>query len=452
MVHHPIRRGLDLPIAGAATGAPVVLPLPPTVGFDPRELRGMVPRLAVREGDAVLAGQPLFFHKFDPRVTMVAPTSGTVKEIRRGSRRVLTAVVIEPDGKDEAVALTSFTQDQLAKLSRAAAVEALLKGGAWPMLRTRPLDQVADPEVVPQGVLIAATDSGPLAPGADALLTADDKAALQAAITALGAVANGKVWFTHPEGVAHPAWQGLTGCEVHTFSGPHPSGDPGVQINHIAPPTGTGRVFYVRAWDAVAMGRMLLTGRVDGTRVYAAVGAAVAQPRYVRTLAGAPVSTIVGAVNPGPARWIRGTVLTGATIDAGDWAGWFTRVVHVLPDEVPRALLGWAMPALATWSAHRAFLKGWGPATGGYDLRPGLFGGHRAIVPTDAYDDVIATPDVLPMFLFKSILSGDTESSIKLGLLDITAEEAALLSYVDPSKNDWDVILRDGLDAYVKEA
>lgn len=452
MVHHPIRRGLDLPIAGEASGAPVPLPVPARLSIDPRELRGFVPRLAVREGEAVKAGQPLFFHKFDPRVAVVAPTSGVVQEIRRGPRRVLTAVVIAPDGKDEAIGLSRFTVDALKSIGRDAALEAILAGGCWPLLRTRPLDFVPDPSVVPQGVLVAATETGPLAPGADVLLAPGDKEALQAAVYALGAIAGGKVWFTHAEGASHPAWQGLQGAEVHTFSGPHPAGDPGVQINHIAPPSGSGRVFYLRAWDAVILGRTLLEGRAVGERVYAAVGLGVQAPRYVRTFVGAPMADVVGQVRAGPLRWIRGTVLTGTAADPSEGAGWTSRVVHVLPDEVEREFLGWASPQLSRWSFHRAFLGGWSKPSKPVDLRPGMFGGHRAIVPTGVHDQVIASPDVLPVFLFKSILAGDIETSLKLGLLDITEEEAALLSYIDPSKNDWDVILREGLDAYVKEA
>jgi Na+-transporting NADH:ubiquinone oxidoreductase subunit A len=452
MTHHPIRRGLDLPIAGAATGAVIPLPPPATVSLDPRELRGFLPRVAAREGERVLAGTPLLTHKFDPRIAIVSPVSGVVKAIQRGPRRVIEAVVVEPDGQDAAVALRAFSLAELAGLDRETARDALVRLGAWVQLRTRPLDRLAEVDAVPQSILVAATDSGPLAPGADVLLGADDRDALQAAVHAFRALTDGKVYLTHAEGASHPAWSGLQGVEVHTFSGPHPSGDPGVQINHVDPPRGVSRVLYLRAWDAVAIGRGLLAGRVDGTRVYAAVGAGLRQPRFVRTLLGAPLAHVAGAVVAGPVRWIRGSVLTGTRAAPTDGTGFFSRTVHVLPDDVQRELLGWAAPQLGRWSFHRAFLQGWGRPSQPVDLRPGLFGGHRAIVPTGVHEKVVATPDVLPTFLFKAILAGDIEGSLKLGLLDITEEEAALISFVDPSKIDWDVILREGLEAYVKEA
>ncbi|MCB9681290.1 MAG: NADH:ubiquinone reductase (Na(+)-transporting) subunit A [Alphaproteobacteria bacterium] len=451
MAHHSIRKGLDIPIAGAASGEPVVLPPPPTIGIDPRELRGMIPRLAAREGDTVAAGQPLFFHKFDQRVQVVAPVAGRVAEIRRGARRVITAFVLEPSG-DAALPWKAYAPGELASLSREEALDGLLTRGLWTLLRTRPLDRLADPNVVPQDVLIGGMETGPLMPGPAALLRASDKEALQAAIHVLGRITDGAVHLTHAQGESHPAFQGLTGAQVHTFSGPHPAGDMAVQVSHVCPPRGRNRVLTVSAADAVAIGRTFLSGRVDAERVYAAVGAGVATPRFVRTLVGAPLAHVVGAVASGPQRWIRGSVLTGTKVEADTWAGWHTRGVHVLPDTVERTILGWALPSTGMWSFHRAFLKGWGKPSKAFDLRPGLYGGHRAIVPTGVHDDVIATPDVLPTFLFKSILSGDLENSIKLGMLDISEEEAALCAFICPSKIDYDVILREGLELYAKEA
>jgi Na+-transporting NADH:ubiquinone oxidoreductase subunit A len=107
---------------------------------------------------------------------------------------------------------------------------------------------------------------------------------------------------------------------------------------------------------------------------------------------------------------------------------------------------------LSKWSFYRVYLSGFMKSDKTYDLRPGLYGGHRSIVPTGHYRDVVATPDIVPSYLFKAIISGDLERSIELGMLDITEEEAALCSYICPSKTDFDVILRDGLDVYAKEA
>ena len=448
MSDHAIRRGLDIPVQGAATGAPVPLELPETVAYAPQEISGFVPRVPLKEGDAVELGQVLLQDKRYPEVVLRSPVAGVLKEIRRGNRRVITDVIVERSG-DAVAKLPTFTPQQLAALSATEAVRVACSTGLWPALRTRPLDRMPSPETRPQSIFIGAMETGPLQPGADVLLGADDADALQAAINLLSRIA--PVHLTRARGVANPALDGVSGATVHTFSGPHPAGDIGVQVNVVDPPRGQALVWTIRAWDAVAMGRTLLEGRFANERVYAAVGVGCS-PRFVKTVLGAPLAHIVGAEKV-PSRWIRGSVLTGQAVDKARWASYTARAVHVLPEDVPRYLLGWALPSLGAWSFYKAFVSGFtGKPASGVDMRPGLFGGERAIVPIGAYERVVATPDILPEFLFKAIISGDIEESVQLGMLDLTMEEAALCTYICPSKMEFDVILRKGLDTYEQEA
>jgi Na+-transporting NADH:ubiquinone oxidoreductase subunit A len=451
MSDHVLNRGLDIPIKGRATGDAVQLETPNTAAYAPTELRGIVPRMAVREGDTVKSGSVLFYNKAYPAMVFRSPLAGSLTEIRRGKRRVITDVVVEGGGEG-VESFRSYSSSELATLSRPDAVEAILATGLWAHLRTRPLDKVAHPEEEPQSIFIGAMDTGPLQLGATALLADDDGEALQAAVNALSNLTDGKIFLCERSGAGHPALSTVNGVERHAFRGPHPAGDPSVQINLVDPPRGSGQVWYLRAWEAVLIGNALLSGTFPVERTYAAVGAGVASPRIVKTILGAPMSHIVGETTEGPQRWIRGSVLSGEAVDAGRWASFSARAVHVLPNTVPRSILGWALPALGNWSFHKAFLSGFTKATREYDLRPGLFGGERAMVPVGFYGKVVATPDILVDFLFKAIISGDLEESIKLGLLDLSQEEAALCTFICPSKIEFDVILREGLDLYEAEA
>jgi len=451
MSHHTLTRGLDIPIKGRATGGAVRLDAPPTAAYTPTELPGIVPRMSVREGDAVDAGTILFRDKANPDMVFRSPLAGKLAEVRRGKRRVITDVIIEGGGGGT-TSFRSYSGDQLAGMSRPDAVDAVLETGLWAHLRTRPLDKVARPADVPQSILICAMNSGPLQLGAGDLIDADDGNALQAAVNALNSLTEGKVFLTQRSGAEHPALADIDGVERHTFSGPHPAGDPTVQINLIDPPRGSHQVWYIRAWEAVLIGKALLSGEFPTERVYAATGTGVKSPRIVKTLLGAPLSHITGEVVDGPVRWIRGSVLTGKAIRDDRWASFSSRGVHVLPNEVPRRVMGWAMPALASWSFHRAFLSGFMRSSAERDLRPGLFGGVRALISIGYYDKVVSTPDILVDFLFKAIIAGDLEEAIKLGLLDIAVEEAALCTFICPSKVEFDVILREGLDLYEAEA
>ena len=448
---HSVKRGLDIPIAGAASGDPVSIDTPATLAYVPTELRGIVPRLAAREGDRVKRGSPLFHAKGNPDMKFLAPASGVVKEVRRGRRRVITDIVVEVEG-DEAEAFKTWDLPALKGMKREQAVGALLAGGLWSYVRTRPLNTVADPEKTPQSILIGAMETGPLQPGLGVLVGADENEAMQAGVHLLNALTDGKVFLAKQSGDSHPALAGLDGVEVHEFSGPHPAGDPAVQVNLVDPPRGQNKVWWIRAWEVVLIGRLLLEGRFPAERVYAAIGKGVKNPRYVRTLLGAPIADVAGELTEGDVRVIRGSVLTGAQTDAERWMGWYTRSVHVLPAKVEKDLFGWWLPKIGEFSFHRAFLSGFTGGSGKYDIRPGLWGGHRGMVPLGNYRKVIATPDIEPEFLFKSILAGDLEESINLGLLDITEEEAALCTYICPSKIEFDEILQQGLELYEKEA
>jgi Na+-transporting NADH:ubiquinone oxidoreductase subunit A len=447
---HVIKRGLDIPMKGKATGEPVQIDPPATVGYSPTEFRGVTPRLAAREGDEVKVGSTLFHDKNRPAMKFLSPVAGRVKEIRRGRRRVITDVVVERTG-DEAESLRAWGPSDLAGISREDAVEGLQAGGLWACLRTRPLDRVADPGDRPQSILVGAMETGPLQPGPEVLLGAEDGDFLQAGVNVLRPLTDGRVYLAVQEGASHPALSRVQGVEVHSFKGPHPAGDPGVQINLVDPPRGTHQVWYIRAWEVVLIGKLFLEGRFPTERVYAAVGPAVKNPRFVRTVLGAPVASIVGEVAAGDLRWIRGSALTGEAIAPDRWSGFLKSAVTVLSNEVERELLAWALPQFGRWSAHRAFLRGFFKSSKPVDFRTGMYGGRRTLIPVPAYQKVVATPDIDVAFLFKSIIAGDFEESLALGLLDITEEESALLTYVCPAKIEFDVVLQQGLERYVKE-
>jgi Na+-transporting NADH:ubiquinone oxidoreductase subunit A len=421
------------------------------VAYDPREFPGIVPRLAVKPGEKVKQGSALFYSKANPAMRFLSPASGTVKEVYRGKRRVITAVVVDVEG-DEKESFPVWSAQDVAAKSRDEVSSALMAGGLWACLRTRPLNMLADPTVTPQAILVCGTETGPLQPGADVLLSSDERDALQLGLTALGRLTEGRVHLTVPGGSAFAAFEGLTGVETHQFSGPHPSGDATVQINHVEPPTGSNQVWYISAWDAARIGKLLSEGVFPNERIYAAVGAGCETPRIVKTLLGAPILEVIGAATSGEHRYIRGSVLTGTTTAADQWCGFYASAIHVLPAEVPRTLFGWAMPRLGTWSAHRAYLSGFIGSSKGQDMRPGVYGGFRGLVPVGAYSRVVATPDVYPEFLMRSLVAGDLAESINLGLLDLSDEEAALCTYICPSKVEMDVLLKQGLELYIQEA
>ena len=163
-----IRKGLDIPMSGAAqlrlTDARSIT----TYAVKPTDFVGLTPRLVVEEGDNVQAGDVLFVDKHDERIRFTSPVSGHVKAIVRGEKRKLLEVIVEADYKSagsigsDCKSSPTLTVDDIK--------EAMLQCGLWPMLRQRPFGTIAKPDDKPKAIFVSAFDSAPLAPDYDFVL------------------------------------------------------------------------------------------------------------------------------------------------------------------------------------------------------------------------------------------------------------------------------------------
>ena len=98
-----LKKGLDIPMKGAAAQKVVKTVVPDTVALKPTDFKGLVPRLLVKEGDRVLAGSPILCDKQNPDILFTSPVSGTVAEVVRGDKRKLLAVLVKADAEQEYV-------------------------------------------------------------------------------------------------------------------------------------------------------------------------------------------------------------------------------------------------------------------------------------------------------------------------------------------------------------
>ena len=155
-----IKQGLDIHLKGKAEQA--VSCIEPTLfALQPTDFIALQPRLLVQEGDSVKIGTPLFLDKHDERIQFVSPVSGTVTEIRRGEKRLLQAIVIRCNEKQEALPF------EIESINKESITQTLLKTGLWPMIRQRPYSTIARPDDHPKAFFISAFDTSPLAPDMD---------------------------------------------------------------------------------------------------------------------------------------------------------------------------------------------------------------------------------------------------------------------------------------------
>ena len=144
-----LKKGLDISLVGEALQEKVQQPLQGEYALVPDDFRGVIPKMLVKEGEAVKVGTPLFFDKYHPEVLFCSPVSGTLAAVVRGAKRKIMKVVVAADAEQTA---EHFEIPDLAAADKAAVTEVLLKAGFWPMIKQRPFGIIADAATTPKAV------------------------------------------------------------------------------------------------------------------------------------------------------------------------------------------------------------------------------------------------------------------------------------------------------------
>ena len=429
-----LKKGFDIHLLGDISDNGIVAASrPQTVAVIPDDFHGIIPRMEKKEGEHVAAGEPLYHDKNDEAIKVVAPVSGTVKEVRRGERRHIDAIVIAPDGGDGIV-----THD----LKRPAR-DVLLDSGLWVMLRQRPYDVVPSPSVRPRDVFVTAFDSAPLAPDLDIVL-GDKRQYIARGVEVLGSLTDGKVRIGVREGQTIDAPSAV----VTTFAGPHPAGNVGVQAANTVPVNKGETVWTLDIVTLARIGELFTTGRVSHDTVVAITGEMVQEPRYVKTVMGADLETVLKneTTNLAMSRIICGNVLTGVKVEPDQWLCAPYRHITVIPENnKPDEFMGWASLRPSRFSIYRTFTTWLGSLNKPVSFDSRIKGGERAIVRTGEYDAMLPM-DIYGEFLIKAIISGDIDKMEQLGVYEIAPEDFALAEFADTSKLELQRIVREGLD------
>ncbi len=441
-----LKKGFDINLAGKADRKVAEAPQPETFAYKPTSFHGILrPKLLVNEGDTVKAGTPILFDKKNDRVKHVAPVSGEIAEIRRGEKRKLLEIVILADREIEYESFPA-NQDPDA-MSREEIVELLLNSGSWVNLVQRPYGVIADPEDSPKSIFVSCFDTHPLAPDYNFIFKGQDEY-FQLGLDVLKKLTTGRVNLGVKGGEDNlDMFTKASGVDVHTIQGPHPAGNPGVQIHHIDPIGKGDIVWTMNPWGVIQIGKLFKDGKYDASRVVALTGSEVKAPQYYKTYAGASIKSMVsGNISGDHVRYIAGNVLTGTKIPSDGFIGHFDHQVTVIPEGDQYEMFGWIKPTFDKPSFHRAFgLLSFLNPNKEYVVDTNTKGEPRAFVQTGVFERVLPM-DILPTYLFKAILAEDYDDMEELGIYELIEEDVALCEYVDVSKHDIQDILREGLD------
>ena len=409
-----LKKGLDIPVEGHAEARIVDARACEYYALVPDDFHGIVPKVLVKPGDKVKIGSPLMCDKNNPVLQFVSPVSGEVAAVNRGERRKVLNVTVKSDGKMESV---EVSVPEIASLTGEQIKEMMLSYGLFMFVKQRPYDTIADPGIAPRDIFVTAWDSAPLAPDFDFVLKGNE-ADLQAGVDVLRKLTGGNVYM----GVRAGSAVNVKGAHTVVFEGPHPAGNVGIQIHHIAPLSKGETVWTLNAFDLLVIGRFFGRGKLDFTRLVALTGSEVKSPHYVRTILGAEID------------YLRAPHCQITVIPEGDDC---------------HELLGWAMPGFGKYSVSHSYFS-WLSPRRRYMFDARLHGGERAIIMQGEYDKVLPM-DILPEFLVKAVIAFDIDKMENLGIYEIAPEDFALCEFVDTSKLPLQAILREGLDRLRKE-
>lgn len=441
-----LHKGLDINLVGAAKKEKIRMQSNGKYALQPEDFPGVTPKVVVKEGDKVKAGDALFINKHYPTVKFASPVSGTVMAVVRGERRKVLSIEITADANQ---AFVDYGKKDVSQLDAQSVKQALLDAGLFGYINQLPYAVSTNPDTQPKAIFVSALRDKPLAADFEYEVEGQEQD-FQTGLTALSKIATTYLGIGRNQ--SSPALASAKDVDVNVFDGHCPAGNVGVQVNHISKVNKGEVVWTVDPTAVLFFGRLFNTGRVNLTRTVAFVGSEVEHPSYVDMLVGEELSTLLSnsVKTNRNVRIINGNVLTGRPTTKNGYLGAHTSEITVIPegDDVDE-FAGWIMPRLKQYSVNRSYFS-WLCGKQQYALDARVKGGVRHMIMSGEYDNVMPM-DIYPEYLIKAIIAGDIDKMEQLGIYEVAPEDFALAEFVDSSKLELQRIVRQGLDMLRKE-
>ena len=443
-----LRKGLDIKLQGKATEEKMSLKSNGKFALVPDDFEGVVPKVVVKEGDMVKAGEALFINKQYPEMKFVSPVSGRVTAVERGERRKVLSVKVEADKEQTFV---DYGTPDIEKMEGRLVFEHIMEAGLLGYINQLPYAITAIPGR-PKTIFVSALRDKPLACDFEYEVKGQE----QDFVTGLKALAKiTKVYvgvgkdsslLSHISNLEH--------VEAVVFDGPCPAGNVGVQVNNIEP-VNKGEMVWTIGDPTVVLfiGRLFNTGKVDLHRTVALCGSEVKKPCHVEMLVGQELQTLLANSydQDHHVRIINGNVLTGRQTTKDGYLAAHASEVTIIPEgDDADEMLGWAMPRLKEFSVNRSYFSWLFGKKKEYALDARVKGGERHIIMSGEYDRVLPM-DIYGEYLIKAIITGDIDKMEQLGIYEVSPEDFAFAEFVDSSKLELQRIVREGLNNLRKE-
>lgn len=439
-----LRKGLNINLKGKAETKRIQLKSNGQYALVPDDFEGVTPKVVVKEGDKVKAGDALFVNKQYPEVKFASPVSGTVREVARGERRKVLCIKVDADAQQEYV---DYGKKDVTKMDGKAVVDALLEAGIFGYINQLPYAVSTNPSQMPKAVFVSALRDMPLAADFEFEVKRQE-GDFQTGLTALSKIAK-----TYLGCGVHSSFENYQDVEVTIFDGPCPAGNVGVQVNHLNPVNKGEVVWTVEPTTVLFIGRLFNTGKVNLTRTIALCGSEVNAPAYADMLVGEELATLLSNSYDADhhVRIINGNVLTGKPTTKEGFLGAHTSEITVIPEgDDADEFAGWIMPRFRHFSVNRSYFSWLCGKKKKYALDARVKGGERHMIMSGEYDKVLPM-DIYGEYLIKAIITGDIDRQEALGIYEVSPEDFALAEFVDSSKLELQRIVREGLNILRKE-
>ena len=443
-----IKNGLTINLKGAAKNIVKEAPYPKSVSLNPSNFHLIIPKMVVRVGEKVNVGDVIFYSKKDERIKFCSPVDGLIKEIVRGAKRKIIEIVIDVDKNQKKLEHNII---ELEKLNADEIKNIILNSGCWPFIKQRPYEIIANPSEKPKSIFISSFNSAPISADFQIILD-DQKEEFKTGLKVLSKLTDGEINICIKKDIS-TFINDIKGIKTHIVSGPHPSGNVGVQIHHINPINSGERVWTLGPEDVAILGRFFLTGFYNPIRTIAVSGAPVKYPKYYKTIIGSELREIINDVGidlKDSLRIINGDVLTGTKVEPDNYLGFYNNTVSVLREGNQYRMFGWVpfinnkIPSIYKTSFSWLF------PNNKYDLDTNLNGEERAFVVTGEMERVFPM-DIFPMQLLKECMAENIDKMESLGIYEVAPEDFSLIDYSSSSKIEAQYIIRKGLDLMIKE-
>ncbi len=440
-----LKKGLDIKLVGEAEKVSSEFVLPKSITIFPSDFHGLMPKMVVKTGDKIKAGDVLFYNKYCEAVKCVSPISGTVRDVVRAEKRRIIEVIVDSDGEqnfkvNEKLDVDNASKEDIKKY--------MLDNGLWMFVKQRPIDVVANPDKDPKAIFISAFDSAPLAPDMDFVLHGENEN-FQIGLNAVAKLTEGKVHLTlSNKGGTDSCFTGAKNVQINKIAGKHPAGNVGTQIHHIDPINKGEMVWTLNAQDVMIIGRAMRTGTFNASKIIALTGSDMKNRKYIRTTIGANLSDVLsGNIEVDNVRVISGNPLTGIKTSENGNLHYYSNQITAIPEGNQYKFFltkGWLGPGFDKFSNSRLF-----PTFLNMKKRKVLDtntnGEERGFVVTGELEKVFPF-DIYPMQLVKAAITDDIDAMENLGIYEVIPEDFALCEYVCTSKINIQDKIRTALD------